>query len=83
MKSFPTELAIDPAAETERLVSFLRQTVRKIMHRSGGVVGISGGIDSSVALALCIRAFGKGFSSCYIHAERTRSRERDVRTLGC
>jgi NAD+ synthase len=49
---------IDPAAETERIVSFLQKSVRQVLHRSGGVVGISGGIDSSLVLALCVRAFG-------------------------
>jgi len=51
-------LDIDPAAETERIVSMLRHTVGQIMHRRGAVLGISGGVDSSVVLALCVRAFG-------------------------
>ncbi|MCL4294802.1 MAG: NAD(+) synthase [Anaerolineae bacterium] len=51
-------LDIDPAAETERIVSLLRDTVSRVMHRRGGVVGISGGVDSAVVLALCVRAFG-------------------------
>jgi NAD+ synthase len=51
---------IDPAAEIERIVSFLQKSVRQVLHRSGGVVGISGGIDSSFVLALCVRAFGVG-----------------------
>jgi NAD+ synthase len=51
-------LDIDPAAETERLVNWMRQTVRQAMRRYGGVVGISGGVDSSVVLALSVRAFG-------------------------
>jgi NAD+ synthase len=53
-------IEIDPAAETERIVSFLQNSVRQVLHRSGGVVGISGGIDSSLVLALCVRAFGVG-----------------------
>ncbi len=53
-------LKIDPAAETERIVNLLCQTVREKMHRFGGVVGISGGIDSSVVLALSVRAFDPG-----------------------
>ncbi len=51
---------IDPVAETDRIVAFLQKSVRQVMHRYGGVIGISGGIDSSVVLALCVRAFGAG-----------------------
>lgn len=50
-------LKIDPAAETERIVNMLRQMVGDTMRRYGGVVGISGGIDLSVVLALSVRAF--------------------------
>src|SRR5438876_11555332 len=53
-------LNIDPAAETDRIVGFLQQNVRQTMRRSGGVVGISGGIDSAVVLGLAVRAFGVG-----------------------
>lgn len=51
-------LRIDAAAETNRIVEWMRREVRQVMRRQGGVVGISGGIDSSVVLALCVRAFG-------------------------
>jgi len=51
-------LNIDVAQETDRLVNALREHVHKTLHRQGAVVGISGGIDSSVVLALCARAFG-------------------------
>ncbi len=51
-------LRIDPTAMTEELVANLRRDVRQTLHRSGAVVGISGGVDSSVVLALCVRAFG-------------------------
>lgn len=54
----PHVLNIDPAAETERIVSTLRRTVNTVMRRRGGVLGISGGVDSSVVLALTVRAFG-------------------------
>jgi NAD+ synthase len=50
-------LDIDAAAETDRIVSWLRENMRGL-HRSGAVLGISGGIDSSVCLALCVKAFG-------------------------
>lgn len=50
-------LELDPAAETERIVRWLRENMRGL-RRMGAVIGISGGIDSSVAFALCVRAFG-------------------------
>jgi NAD+ synthase len=50
-------LEIDAAAETDRIVEWMRRAVHQGMHRQGGVVGISGGIDSSVVLALSVRAF--------------------------
>jgi NAD+ synthase len=53
-----TSLNIDPAKETERILSFLQTNVRQVMKRQGAVVGISGGIDSAVVLALSVRAFG-------------------------
>jgi NAD+ synthase len=51
-------IKIDPKAEAERIVSLLQQNVRQKMRRYGGVVGISGGVDSSTVLALSVRAFG-------------------------
>ena len=57
--SFSKDLInIDAAAETERIVKMMRQTVGKEMNRRGGVIGISGGVDSSTVLALAVRAFG-------------------------
>jgi NAD+ synthase len=50
-------LKVDAAGETDRIVEWMRREVRQGMRRQGGVVGISGGIDSSVVLALSVRAF--------------------------
>jgi NAD+ synthase len=58
MKFTRNALTIDPAQETDRIVRFIQQNVRQVMRRHGGVVGISGGIDSAVVLALTVRAFG-------------------------
>jgi|SRR5688572_5761537 NAD+ synthase len=52
-------LDLDPAAETARIVEFMRARVTGTLRRRGAVVGLSGGIDSSVVAALCMRAFGK------------------------
>jgi NAD+ synthase len=51
-------LDIEPEQETDRIVSSLRKSVRQTLKRSGVVLGISGGVDSSVVLALCAQAFG-------------------------
>lgn len=40
------------------IVEKMKQTVFQQLNRRGGVVGISGGIDSSVTLALSVKAFG-------------------------
>ena len=51
-------IKIDPAKEVEKITSKLREDVTKKLKKRGAVVGISGGIDSSVVLALCAKAFG-------------------------
>jgi NAD+ synthase len=51
-------LEIDPQAESERIGSRLVHTVRKTLRKNGVVVGISGGIDSSVVLALAVQSLG-------------------------
>lgn len=40
------------------IIQKLKQIVFQYLNRKGGVVGISGGIDSSVTLALSVKAFG-------------------------
>ncbi len=52
-------LAIDPAIEAARIETFIREAVFKQLKRKGAVVGVSGGIDSSVVAFLCARALGK------------------------
>ena len=54
----PELVRLDVEKETEFIINRLRETVHHQFHRQGAVVGISGGIDSSVVLALCARTFG-------------------------
>lgn len=49
---------LDHAKEVERIGSFIRESLRKTLHRRGLVVAISGGIDSSVSAALAVQALG-------------------------
>ena len=51
-------LKLDAECECERIVTSLRQTVLRDQRRKGAVLGLSGGIDSSVVAALCVKAFG-------------------------
>ncbi|WP_331372776.1 NAD(+) synthase [Sinorhizobium chiapasense] len=50
-------LKVDAAAETDRIVEGLRAQLRG-MRKRGLVLGLSGGIDSSVSVALAVRAVG-------------------------
>jgi len=51
-------LRLDPEAETARIAAALREQVGRQLRRRGLVLGLSGGIDSSVCAALCARALG-------------------------
>jgi NAD+ synthase len=53
-----SSLAIDPIAEAGRIEAFLRQAVLGTLRRRGVVIGLSGGVDSSVVACLCARALG-------------------------
>ncbi|WP_292607563.1 NAD(+) synthase [Mesorhizobium sp.] len=52
-------LVLDARVEVDRIVQTLREQVFGTLRRRGVVVGLSGGIDSSVVASLCARAFGK------------------------
>ncbi|HLO60080.1 MAG TPA: NAD(+) synthase [Bacteroidales bacterium] len=56
---FNKDILVIPDIEKvcDTIVATLRENVYKTLNRSGGVVGISGGIDSSVCLALSVKAF--------------------------
>lgn len=49
--------SIDPAREVEKIITRMQGQLRQLRRR-GAVVGLSGGIDSSVSCALAVRAFG-------------------------
>jgi len=51
-------LNIDPHKETERISNFISDTILRNMHKKGAAIGLSGGIDSAVSAALCVRALG-------------------------
>lgn len=48
----------DVEALIDRITEKLKQDISGVLQRKGAVVGISGGIDSSVTLALSVKALG-------------------------
>jgi len=66
-------LALDPAAEADRIVAFLRGWVQRQWRRRGVVVGVSGGVDSATVLLLCVRAFGAARVTALILPDRDSS----------
>jgi NAD+ synthase len=51
-------LKLDAEQEVERITSKLRSLMKNTIKRRGIVLGLSGGIDSSVTCALAVKAFG-------------------------
>jgi NAD+ synthase len=51
-------LVLDAEKATEQITEAIRQQVGRLLRRKGAVVGLSGGIDSSTAAALCVKALG-------------------------
>ena len=48
----------DPAQETENLITWLQNACTSKLRRDGGIVGVSGGLDSATVLHLAVRALG-------------------------
>jgi NAD+ synthase len=51
-------LKLDAAGVVDRIVESIRRLVLQELRRKGAVLGLSGGIDSSVVAALSVRALG-------------------------
>jgi len=84
-------LQIDCEDTTDKLCSFIISQMNNL-RRKGAVIGISGGIDSAVCAALCIKALGKDRVLGLILPEResnpissqyakSLAQENDIRTL--
>ena len=68
-------LEIDTEAVVESLAAALQEVVWTRLRKRGAVVALSGGIDSSVVLALCARAFGPGSVLGLLMPERESARD--------
>ena len=55
----PAQLRIDPERVSQRLEGFIKTSMGSL-NRDGVIIGLSGGLDSSVVLALSVTALGPG-----------------------
>jgi len=76
------QLQIDPEQVSQKLEDFIQTSVGNF-NRDGAIIGLSGGLDSSVVLALSVAALGPSKVVGLIMPERDSSRqsERDARRL--
>ncbi len=68
-----TTLHIDCAAEVERICAWMVDAVGAKLHKRGVVIGLSGGVDSSVCAALATRALGSSKVFAVLMPERDSS----------
>src|SRR5206468_2843854 len=66
----PRQFELDTLREIEQISLALQIGIGQTLHRRGAVVGCSGGIDSSVVLALAVRALGAGRVLAVLMPER-------------
>jgi NAD+ synthase len=75
---------LNAKAETERLVTGLKDIVAFKLKKRGAIVGVSGGIDSSIVLALCAKTFGPEKVLAIMMPERDSSPEsKELATVLC
>lgn len=71
----PSSLELEMPLVEEALVSFLRQEIHESRGFQNVVVGVSGGVDSAVSLALAVRAMGRAAVHPVLLPYRTSSKE--------
>lgn len=73
--SSPSSLELELPLVEQALVTFLRQEIRERRGFGSVVLGVSGGVDSAVSLALAVRALGADAVHPFLLPYRTSSEE--------
>jgi NAD+ synthase len=74
--AFSTDvLKLDVQREIDRICAWLRDEVLGRFKRKGAVLGLSGGVDSSVVAALAVKAFGRDKVHALFMPERASASE--------
>ena len=74
LEKLKAEMKINPEKVTLSLENFIREYTDKL-EREGVILGLSGGIDSAVIAALCVRAFGPKKTFALIMPEKDSKKE--------
>lgn len=68
-------LNLDCEKESEKIITAIRNILSTQLKRRGFILGVSGGIDSSVTLALCVKAIGSKRVFALLMPERHSSED--------
>ena len=74
LEKLKAKMKINPEKVTISLESFIRKYTDKL-EREGAILGLSGGIDSAVIAALCVRALGPKKTFALIMPEKDSKKE--------
>jgi len=74
LKKLKAEMKINPEKVALSLENFIREYTEKL-EREGVILGLSGGIDSAVIAALCVRALGPEKTLALIMPEKDSKKE--------
>jgi len=74
LEELKAEMKIEPEKISLSLENFIREYTEKL-EREGVILGLSGGIDSVVIAALCVRALGPKKTFALIMPEKDSKKE--------
>ncbi|MFH1001942.1 MAG: NAD(+) synthase [bacterium] len=74
LEKLKTEMEIEPEKVSLSLENFIKEYTEKL-EREGAILGLSGGIDSAVIAALCVRALGSEKTLALIMPDKDSKKE--------